>query len=169
MLNTKIKKGKEDMSIRRGGFYDLFDALWNNELPSAVNYRKVNSPAVNVLESEEEYTVQIAAPGLTKEDISIKLDEEDNLVISMQKKEEKSVEAPQEKSDSTEVAEVDHKPVRYLRREFLNQSYVQRMSLPEDANLEGISAKVENGVLEVCIKRLTETQKQSLQRTIDVD
>lgn len=154
----------------RHGFYDLFDALWNAEMPS-MNVRKVSTPAVNVLESDEAYTVQIAAAGLTKEDISVKLDEEDNLVISMQKKEEHHTEAPQSDatSDTTAVAEVETKPsVRYLRREFLNQSFVQRMSLPDDANLETITAHVENGMLEVVIQKIKETDKETLHRTIEI-
>ncbi|MDO5035882.1 MAG: Hsp20/alpha crystallin family protein [Porphyromonas sp.] len=161
----------------RRGFYDLFDALWNSEMP-AVTYRKVSSPAVNVMESEVDYVVQIAAPGLTKEDVSIKLDEEENLVISMQKKEEYTTQSPEsvdnvenetEEARSKEVAKVDEKPVRYLRREFLNESFVQRMTLPEDTDLDGISARVENGVLEVTIKKIREADKIQHERTISVD
>lgn len=44
------------------------------------------APAINVIESEKEYKVEVAAPGMTKEDFNIRIDEDNNLVISMEKK-----------------------------------------------------------------------------------
>ena len=52
---------------------------------------KANStaPAINVIESDKDYRVEVAAPGMTKNDFNIKIDENNNLVVSMEKKEEK--------------------------------------------------------------------------------
>lgn len=157
----------------RRSFYDLFDILWNDVEPVLPGRNaRVNAPALNILECDENYTVQIAAPGLTKEEVSVRLDDEDRLVISMQKKEEKKEEAPEAEktSDSKEVAEVETKPApRYLRREFMHQSFEQRMALPEDADLEQIHANMENGVLEICIPKIKPEEKAPIERTINID
>ena len=59
-------------------FNDLFD---NNDWIERTN--AITSPAVNVIERENEYSVEIAAPGMTKDDFNVHLDEEGNLVISL--------------------------------------------------------------------------------------
>lgn len=154
--------------------FDVMDELFANDFrPAIVNSKRSAAPMCNVIESEKEYTIQLAAPGLTKEDVQVKLDEGDALVISMQKKEEKvekkADEAQSEEtSDSKEVAHIDEKPVRYLRREFMHQSFVQRLLLPEDVDKEGISAKMENGMLEVIIPKLHE-DKTPIERMISVE
>ena len=127
----------------------------------------------NVMESDKEYTIQIAAPGLTKEDVQVKLDEDEALVISMQKKEERKESEPAhastgEQGEHKEVSKVEESPVRYLRRDFMHQSFVQRLLLPEDVDKEGISAKMENGMLEVVIPKLKEEVKTPIERVITI-
>ena len=104
---------------------------------------KANStaPAINVIESEKDYRVEVAAPGMTKDDFNIRIDENDNLVVSMEKKEEKNE---------------DKKEGRYLRREFSYSKFQQTMVLPENAEKEKIEAKVENGVLNIIIPKMSE-------------
>ncbi len=64
-------------------FNDLFDNDWMIKANST-------APAINVIESEKDYRVEVAAPGMTKDDFNIRIDENDNLVVSMEKKEEKN-------------------------------------------------------------------------------
>ena len=66
-------------------FNDLFDNDWMIKANST-------APAINVIESEKDYRVEVAAPGMTKDDFNIRIDENDNLVVSMEKKEEKNEE-----------------------------------------------------------------------------
>lgn len=129
------------------------------------------TPQLNILESEKEYILQVAAPGMTKEDVQVKLDEDDYLVISIQKQsstEEKS-EAAEATSESKEVAEVDEKPVRYLRREFMHQSFLQKFSLPEDVDKEGIKGNMENGVLEVVLPKVKPEKVDPVERMISIE
>ena len=63
-------------------FNDLFDNDWMIKANST-------APAINVIESDKDYRVEVAAPGMTKNDFNIKIDENNNLVVSMEKKEEK--------------------------------------------------------------------------------
>src|SRR5574344_1763036 len=47
-----------------------------------------SAPAVNVIENAKDYKIEVAAPGMTKEDFKVNVDENDNLIISMEKKNE---------------------------------------------------------------------------------
>lgn len=153
----------------RRTIFDVMDELFANDFkPAMVDSRRHSTPMCNVIESETDYTIQLAAPGFAKEDVQVKLDEEDALVISLQKRENSEKSKSEDTSESTEVAKVETKPFRYLRREFMYQGFVQRLLLPEDANKEGISAVMENGVLEVTIPKLKE-EKKAIERMISVE
>ena len=106
-------------------FNDFFDNTW-------MERTKTTAPAINVFETEKAYELELAAPGMTKDDFKIQLDEEGNLVIKMEKK--------------TSEGEKDKKG-QYLRREFSYTRFQQTMLLPDDADREAIAAKVENGIL----------------------
>ena len=110
-------------------FNDLFD---NNEWIERTH--AITSPAINVIERENEYCVEIAAPGMTKDDFNVHLDEDGNLVVSLEKKEENN----EEKQNG-----------HYLRREFSYSQFRQVMILPDDVDHDKLSAHVENGVLTV--------------------
>ena len=110
-------------------FNDLFD---NNDWIERTH--AITSPAINVIERENEYCVEIAAPGMTKDDFYVHLDEDGNLVVSLEKKEENN----EEKQNG-----------HYLRREFSYSQFRQVMILPDDVDHDKISAHVENGVLTV--------------------
>ena len=62
-------------------FNDFFDNNWMEKA-------NATAPAINVLETEKEYKVELAAPGMTKDDFNVRIDEDNNLVISMEKKTE---------------------------------------------------------------------------------
>ena len=102
-----------------------------------------SAPAVNVIENAKDYKIEVAAPGMTKEDFKVNIDENDNLVISMEKKNENN----QGKENS-----------HYLRREFSYSKFQQVMTLPDNADKEKISAKVNNGILNIQIPKLQEDQ-----------
>lgn len=122
-------------------FNDLFD---NNDWIERTH--AITSPAVNVIERENEYSVEIAAPGMTKDDFNVHLDEEGNLVISLEKK------------VNNEEKENGH----YLRREFSYSQFRQVMILPDDVDRDKISAHVENGVLTVdLLKKSQEATKEA--------
>ena len=128
----------------------IFNDFFDNEWMVKAN---ATAPAINVIESEKEYKVEVAAPGMTKEDFNIRIDEDNNLVISMEKKTENK----EEKKDG-----------RYLRREFSYSNYQQCYTLPEDADREKISAKVADGILEVEIPKLTPKEEAKTTKNIEV-
>ena len=118
----------------------IFNDFFDNEWMAKAN---ATAPAINVIESEKEYKVEVAAPGMTKEDFNIRIDEDNNLVISMEKK----VENKEEKKDG-----------RYLRREFSYSKFQQTMILPDNVDKEKIAAQVENGVLTIDLPKLSEEE-----------
>ena len=126
-------------------FNDFFDNDWMEKA-------NATEPAINVVEHENDYTVEVAAPGMTKEDFNIHIDDEGNLVIAMEKKNEKK----------------DEKKGRYLRREFSYTKFQQAMILPDDVDRNKISAKVENGVLEVELPKVPEEAKVAMIPNIEV-
>lgn len=120
-------------------FNDFFDTDWMERM-------NATAPAINVLENENSYDLELAAPGLTRDDFKVHVNDEGNLVIEMEKKTD-------EKSEK--------KHGHYLRREFSYSQFQQTMVLPENADKENISAHVENGVLNVNIPKIQKTAEES--------
>lgn len=128
-------------------FNDFFDNDWMMKA-------NATAPAINVIENEKDYRIELAAPGMSKEDFNIKLDEENNLVISMEKKNENK--------------EEDKKNGRYLRREFSYSKFQQTMILPDDVDKDAISASVEHGVLTVDLPKQTPEAVQKTEKHIEI-
>jgi HSP20 family protein len=118
-------------------FNDFFDNSWM-ERPT------YTAPAINVLENEKEYEVELAAPGLAKEDFKVHVDEQNNLHIEIEKKAENKE---------------GKKHGRYLRREFSYEKFQQTLLLPDDVDAEKIEAKVEHGVLNVLLPKVQKIEK----------
>ena len=133
----------------------IFNDFFDNDLMVKAN---ATAPAINVFETEKEYKVELAAPGMTKEDFNVHIDEENNLVISMEKKTENKEESNKD----------EKKEGRYLRREFSYSKFQQTMILPDDVDKEKISAQVENGVLNINLPKFTEQEKEKTKKFIDV-
>ena len=144
------------MPVRRtqGWLPGILDDFFGNEW---VDKTSSTAPAVNVIETDKEYKVEIAAPGLTRDDFKIDINEDNELTVSMEKKVEKN-----------EESEKEGKKPTYLRREFSYSSFRQRMILPDNVNVDNIDAKMENGVLTIDIPKKTEEEKRKNMRQIDI-
>ena len=129
---------------------DIFNDFFDNSWMTRTNY---TAPAINVIENEKEYDVELAAPGLDKEDFKVHIDEEGMLHIEMEKK-----------SENKE----GHKHGRYLRREFSYEKFQQTLVLPDDVECDKIEAKVEKGVLNVRLPKKELIQKPASVKQIDI-
>ncbi len=112
---------------------------WNNR-----NFAGINStlPAVNELENENEFKIDVAAPGMEKKDFKLNY-ENGRLTISSEKKEEK-----EEKSGDS-----------ITRQEFSYQSFQRTFTVPESVvNADQISAKYDNGILHVILPKRDEVK-----------
>ncbi len=128
------------------GFTNFFDDFLNTELGHwrNQNFSSTNTtlPAVNIKEDDDQFTVEMAAPGMAKGDFKINLDNH-LLTITSERK-----------------AENKEENEKYSRREFAYHSFRRSFTLPESADSEKIQAKYENGVLEVQIPKKEEAKPQ---------
>lgn len=127
-------------------FDDVLDTSW---MPR-VNF---TAPAINVKENENDYEVEVAAPGATKEDFKVNVTNDGSLVIKMEHKDEKKNESKPNNKKGKEA--------HYLRREFSYSDYEQTLTLPEDVEKDKIGAKVENGVLRITLPRTAKAKKET--------
>ena len=128
-------------------FNDFFDNDWMVKA-------NATAPAINVIESNTDYKVEVAAPGMTKEDFNIHLTDNNELVISMEKK--------------NETKEEDKENKKYLRREFSYSKFEQALVLPDDVEKEKISANVNDGVLSIVLPKQTVEEKAKVNRVIEI-
>ena len=127
----------------------LFNELMN------WNDTTYSTPRMNIMETKDNYKLELCIPGLTKEDVKLSIDAEGNLVVEMVK---------ENKSEKKENKE----EMRYLRHEFSVEHFRQTVMLPEDIHKELISAKVENGILDIVIPKVTVDEKKQAVQTIEV-
>ena len=128
-------------------FNDFFDNDWMVKA-------NATAPAINVIENEKDYKVEVAAPGMTKEDFNIHLGEDNELVITMEKK--------------NETKEEDKENKKYLRREFSYTKFQQALVLPDDVEKDRISANVTNGVLTIELPKRTPEEKAKINKVIEI-
>lgn len=128
--------------------------LFNDLMSVGLNVPKTSTtaPAINVKESDNKYVVEVAAPGLKKEDFFVNINDEGNLVVKME-----------QKADDKNTDEKMH----YLRREFSYTKYEQTLILPDDVDKNKIEAKVEDGILTVKLPKVEEA-KVKVARSIDI-
>ena len=117
------------------GLTDFFNDFFDNH-----SFEKVGSttPAINVKENDKGYRLEIAAPGMCKDDFKIHINKQGNLVVEMEKTDCgcKDKEKDGEKKDC-----------RYLRKEFSYSRFSQTLILPDNADKDAIDATVRNGIL----------------------
>ncbi len=136
------------------GLTDFFNDFFENKALEKVTG---TAPAMNVMENEKEYKLEVAAPGMCKDDFKVHLNKDGNLIIEMEKKE-----------CGCKGKEEDKKECRYLRKEFSYSKFSQTLLLPDNADKEGIEAQVNNGVLKVIIPKLEKVKAEDEKREIEV-
>ena len=139
---------RRDNNWRPTLWSDLFDSDWMVR-PNAT------APAINVLETPEEFRVELAAPGMKREDFNIEINEEHDLVISMERHHEEE--------------QHDNEQSRYLRREFSYSKFEQTLILPDNVDEERIQARMADGVLTLTLPKISEEDQQKARRTIAIE
>ena len=127
---------------RRNAFFPVHFNAFFNEVAKANTF--VNQkPAVNVSEGDTEFRLEVAVPGLRKEDIDLKIEDE-TLIISASK-EEKTEESKE----------------NYTRREFNFNNFERRFELNESIDIENIKADFADGILSIVLPKIVEEVKET--------
>jgi len=108
-----------------------------------------STPKVNIREDENNYYVEVAAPGMKKEDFNVSLDN-DVLTISSEVKDEK-----------------ENRSGNYTRREFSYSSFSRSFTLPELAEADKIEAKYRDGILSITMPKKEEAKRKPV-KTIKI-
>ena len=110
---------------------EMFNGMYRRPAYHTCNY---NKPAANIIDNEKDFIIELAVPGMNKDQFSINL-EDDMLTISVEREEE-----------SKEVK-------NYTRREFRYDGFSRSFSLPEIIDQDKIKADYKNGVLNVVLPK----------------
>ena len=111
------------------------------------------APAVNVKEDNKQYVMEVAVPGLKKEQVNMSIDKDGYLTLSIENKNEQKDE---------------NKKEHYLRREFSYTSYRQSYALPDNVNADKIEANVADGVLKVVLPKVEKKEEKEDVKHIEV-
>ena len=137
---------------KKSAFPSLFDEFFSGDVFPGFFLdfdKRMATPAVNIIESKDDYRIEVAAPGLDKADFRINI--ENNILTISAEKEEK-----QEEKDE-----------KVMRREFNYSSFSRSFTLPDSMDTEKISARHKDGVLNVILPKKEEA-KEKPARTIKI-
>jgi len=127
------------------GFPSVWEDFFNNDvfdLPAMAS-RGTTVPAVNINETDKEFELELAAPGLKKNDFKVNIDR-NVLTVSTEKEEKK-----------------EEKEKNFTRKEFSYQSFSRSFTLPESVNQDKIDAKYNDGVLKLVLPKKDEVIPKS--------
>lgn len=126
---------------------DIFDDIFEKNLNSRF-WDSGNSPAANIIETEQEFRLELAAPGFSKEDFKITLDK-NILTVSSEK-------------------ETEQKDENYTRYEFNYGKFSRSFALPKSIDTERINAASENGILRISLPKKKEEILANITREIAI-
>ena len=129
---------------------DFFNDFFEGNALSRFNG---STPAMNVIEDDNAYNLELAAPGMCKDDFNVHISKDGNLVIEMEKR-----------CEGKEC----RREGKYLRKEFSYNKFHQTLLLPENAERDNVEAEVKDGVLHVRIPKVPTTKEESEKRVIEV-
>jgi HSP20 family protein len=143
---TKISEDKTMLPLlkTRTSLPGFVEEYFNGDfLPRFFDVENTHSvPAVNISESKDEYRIDVAAPGLNKEDFRINIDK--NVLTVSSEKEEKH-----EENDE-----------KIMRKEFSYYSFKRCFSLPETVNADKIRANQKDGILQIVVPKREEAKEK---------
>jgi HSP20 family protein len=146
MTLVKFNSEKRNNGSLLPGFNDVFDSIFNDTLFNDRLTSRV--PAANISETESDFHVELAAPGLRKEDFKLNL-ERNVLNISVEQR-----------------SESNNNQKNYSKREYSYSSWVRSFTLPESADAENIEASYTDGILKINIAKREEAK--AVRRQIEI-
>ena len=141
--------------VRRNNDFDWLNNWFDDNFfnTPVMAQTTTTAPAVNVKEDNKQYVMEVAVPGLKKEQVNMSIDKDGYLTLSIENKNEQKDE---------------NKKEHYLRREFSYTSYRQSYALPDNVNADKIEANVADGVLTVVLPKVEKKEEKEDVKHIEV-
>ncbi|MDX1463011.1 MAG: Hsp20/alpha crystallin family protein [Marinirhabdus sp.] len=142
-------------TVRRSNMVipSIFEGLFTENRLDVPNYEKFSIPAVNISEKSTNFVIEIAIPGIDKENIAIEV-EENILKVSSKT------------SDQTPAEDTIEEDVKFTRKEFHYGSFERSFTLPETINVENIDASYNAGILAITLPKMEE--KNALKKMVEI-
>jgi HSP20 family protein len=144
-----------------GLFGDVFFDQWP-ELYS----KRGTTPQINVIETDKKFKIEIAAPGMTKDDLKVELNSDNQLIVCLEKEMDKKEDGTPCCGDADCSPDEKH---HYLRREFYITSFRQIFNLPENIDRDKISAKMKHGVLRIKLPKREDSAAMPAMKQIAIE
>jgi HSP20 family protein len=142
---SQIKKAKSEVPQRRS----MLSELWDMDDLFSPGIFQERIPCVNVSESINDYTLEVMAPGLSKNDFAIAI-ENGSLIVSSEKEEQS-----------------EEKEKHYTRKEYSYNAFKRSFTLPDSVNKDAVKANYKDGILTITLEK-TATAKKERPRTIAI-
>ena len=141
--------------VRRNNDFDWLNNWFDDNFfnTPVMAQTTTTAPAVNVKEDSKQYVMEVAVPGLKKEQVNMSIDKDGYLTLSIENKNEQMDE---------------NKKEHYLRREFSYTSYRQSYALPDNVDADKIEANVADGVLKVVLPKVEKKEEKEDVKHIEV-
>ena len=141
--------------VRRNNDFDWLNNWFDDNFfnTPVMAQTTTTAPAVNVKEDNTQYGMEVAVPGLKKEQVNMSIDKDGYLTLSIENKNEQKDE---------------NKKEHYLRREFSYTSYRQSYALPDNVDADKIEANVADGVLKVVLPKVEKKEEKEDVKHIEV-
>jgi HSP20 family protein len=158
-MNNLRKYGLNPLTYRDNfvtSFDNIFDAIIDESFPTlktefGIDFSKSSYPKCNIIDHDDSIEIVSEIPGLTKDDVSIKVDEQ-VLTIS---------------GEGRKTDDKGAKGIKFIRRELKHSSFKRSFTLGDTLNLNGISANFENGILSISIEK-KEKEVKPIPRNINI-
>ena len=141
--------------VRRNNDFDWLNNWFDDNFfnTPVMAQTTTTAPAVNVKKDNKQYVMEVAVPGLKKEQVNMSIDKDGYLTLSIENKNEQKDE---------------NKKEHYLRREFSYTSYRQSYALPDNVDADKIAANVADGVLKVVLPKVEKKEEKEDVKHIEV-
>jgi HSP20 family protein len=138
--NHDASNGWKEHNFSTSGLFD--DFFTRDFFKPSFGTTGVTTPAVNIIETSDDFRMEMVAPGMKKEAFNIELDE-NTMIVSY---------------DHEDNREGERQNLKYVTREYNYHSFSRSFSLPETADVDNIQAKYQDGILNITIPKKEEAR-----------
>lgn len=165
-VSNILKKSSIMMPVKKiNRLPGMFGELFYDQWPELYTKRGT-APQINVIETDKKFKIEIAAPGMTKDDFHVELNADNQLIVCLDKECEKDANGKECCGDEDCTPDEKH---HYLRREFSYTSFRQIFNLPDSVDRDKIVAKMKHGVLRIKLPKRDGAERKADLKQIAIE